>query len=72
MDVQKRQCANLMRVGKYFPGLLGQGEGDPRWGSAQYLCVKTGNPVGPDSNVAEPEECSMNRSCYQTESHFAG
>lgn len=65
MEVQKPICANLMRLGKYFPGLLADAEGDRRWGSAQYLCVKTGNPVGPDCDVAEPDECSPSRACYR-------
>ena len=65
MEQKALVCANLMRVGKSFPGLLEDIEGDERAGSSQYICVKTANAVGPDNNVATPLDCNGSRPCFQ-------
>ncbi len=64
MIEKKIHCVNLMRVGPTYPGLLDESEGDERFATAQYTCVKTGNAVGPDSDVASPETCTPKRTCF--------
>jgi hypothetical protein len=43
------------------------GEGDPRKSpsTAQYWCLRTMRPNGPDGDLALPEECSDERICFQ-------
>jgi len=54
-----------MRVGPTYPGLLDDSEGDERFATAQYTCVKTGGAVGPDNDIASPETCAQTRICFK-------
>lgn len=58
-------CAMLMRVGPRFPGLLDDSEGSFKHMTAQYQCLQTVSPVGPDHNIASPRECTEARNCYR-------
>ena len=61
---KKKACAKLMRIGPSYPGLLDESETSERHATAQYQCLKTVSAVGPDHNVATPQECDPSRSCY--------
>jgi len=65
MKEKKINCVNLMRVGPTYPGLLDDSEGDERFATAQYTCVKTGGAVGPDNDIASPETCDPSRMCFK-------
>jgi hypothetical protein len=43
------------------------GEGDPRQSpsTAQYWCLRTMRPNGPDGDLALPEECTDERVCFE-------
>jgi hypothetical protein len=43
------------------------GEGDPRRSPsiAQYWCLRTMRPDGPDGALALPEECTDERTCFE-------
>ena len=62
---KNKACRYLMRIGPTFPGLLDDTEGDERFATAQYQCLKTTGAVGPDFNTATPEQCSHGRMCYK-------
>jgi hypothetical protein len=34
--------------------------------TAVYWCLRTMETVGPDENLAEPQNCCAGRSCYQS------
>ncbi len=65
MKDTKKPCANLMRVGPLFPGLYDESEGVDKIATATYTCVKTGTPVGPDADIANPDVCDDHRSCFK-------
>jgi len=65
MEHNKTACKYLMKVGPVYPGLLDNSEGDERVLTAQYTCIKTTSPVGPDNNVADPDECNPSRPCFK-------
>jgi hypothetical protein len=43
------------------------GEGDPRQSpsTAQYWCLRTMRPAGPDGDLVLPEECTDERICFE-------
>ena len=65
MKENKPRCSHLMKVGPSFPGRLDFSEGDERLATAQFSCVRTGTPIGPDNDLAHPEHCTRQRSCFK-------
>jgi hypothetical protein len=65
MEDKKQFCAMLMKVGPRFPGLDDYSEGDERIASAQYSCLQTATPIGPDNRAVEPQLCNKSRKCYK-------
>jgi hypothetical protein len=33
--------------------------------NATYWCIKTGNPIGPDNQLAAPAQCLQERKCFE-------
>ena len=65
---EKKACIMLMRVGPTYPGLLDESEGSSKLATAQYQCLRTVGPLGPDSNVVSPHDCVAARKCYKESS----
>lgn len=65
MKKAKHHCKMLMKMGPVYPGILDFEEGDDRILTANFQCLKTGITVGPDNNVANPEDCNPSRSCFR-------
>ena len=61
----RKHCKMLMKVGPVYPGILDFEEGDNRVLTANFQCLKTISPIGPDSNVANPHECKLGRNCFE-------
>jgi hypothetical protein len=65
MKEKIKHCKMLMKVGPVYPGILDFEEGDDRVLTATFQCLKTTSPIGPDHNIANPQECKFGRSCYK-------
>ena len=55
----------LTKVGPRFPGLNDYSEGDDRILTAQFSCLQTATPIGPDNRVVQPQLCNKSRKCYR-------
>lgn len=58
-------CRHLRTKTWFSPDSFG--EGDPRQSpsTAQYWCLRTMRPNGPDGDLALPEECTDERVCFE-------
>ena len=65
MKEKKPFCAMLTKVGPRFPGLLDHSEGDERILTAQYSCLQSATPIGPDNRVVRPQFCNNTRNCFR-------
>ena len=58
-------CRHLRTKTWFAPDAFG--EGDPRQSpsTAQYWCLRTMRPAGPDGDLVLPEECTDERVCFE-------
>lgn len=64
MKEDKPVCAKLLSKATQIPDLLRHMDEQEFAMTAQYTCLKTGNVVGPDNNVVDPESCQSTRKCF--------
>ncbi len=58
-------CRTFSSKATQIPDLLKQVPAEEFALTAQFTCLKTGSPIGPDNNIASPEECAAGRSCFE-------
>jgi hypothetical protein len=58
-------CRKFSSKATQIPDLLKHMPADEFALTAQFTCLKTGTPVGPDNSVVTPDECTVSRACYE-------
>jgi len=58
-------CRNLRTKASYVPDLQNAHFMEVHHPYAQYHCLKTLHPVGPDDDIVCPEECTAKRICFE-------
>ena len=58
-------CRHLRTKTWFAPDAFGQGDPAHSPSTAQYWCLRTMRPNGPDGDLALPEECSDERICFE-------
>lgn len=58
-------CRHLRTRTWFSPDAFGQGDPKQSPSTAQYWCLRTMRPHGPDGDLAVPEECTDERICFE-------
>ena len=58
-------CRHLRTRTWFSPDAFGQGDPTRSPSTAQYWCLRTMRPHGPDGDLALPEECTDERICFE-------
>jgi hypothetical protein len=58
-------CRHLRTKTWFSPDAFGQGDPARSPSTAQYWCLRTMRPNGPDGDLALPEECMEGRVCFE-------
>lgn len=58
-------CRHLRTRTWFSQDAFGQGESTPPPATAPYWCLRTMQPKGPDGELAQPEECTDERICFE-------
>lgn len=58
-------CRHLRTKTWLAPDAFGQGDPHHSPSTAQYWCLRTMRPNGPDGDLALPEECTDERICFE-------
>jgi hypothetical protein len=58
-------CRKFSSKATQIPDLLKHLSAEEFALTAQFTCLKTGTPVGPDNNIVSPDDCAAGRPCYE-------
>jgi hypothetical protein len=58
-------CRHLRTKTWLAPDAFGQGDPRQSPSTAQYWCLRTMRPAGPDGDLAVPESCTDERICFE-------
>ncbi len=58
-------CRHLRTKTWLSPDTFGEGDPTRSPSTAQYWCLRTMRPSGPDGDLAIPEECTDERICFE-------
>jgi hypothetical protein len=65
-------CRHLRTKTWLAPDAFGQGDPSHSPSTAQYWCLRTMRPHGPDGDLALPEECTDDRICFEAMATVGG